>query len=384
MDKTKKNNRNNKENKKKLMMSRRKIRRIAGIVCLGVLVLAIAAYIFFDSRSYVASVEGNRIMTYEYKFLLKQQIITTEKNEGLTDKTAAEKEKYWTSTESGQNPLEAAKNESLSASKEYVIQLIKAYQMGLKVNSSVTGEVDQYLKSIQGDMTDTAFASYVLDQTGVSLNQFKKILENTNLIDKFKTDYIKNNYTPVTVTDDQAKAEYDTNPKSYDSVDFSYVIFSKKDSSGALLAQDALATQKSIADEALKQIDAGGDISSIFSTYTGSSQGFFGESTPGKATVSYTTAYPEYQPLFDYLFNNTAGSSSVVETDSYIFAVKIDKHTSFEDLKASLKTFLENKNESDWYKNEIRQWSIDPQYNIIKNDSVYDSDSIIKGLVPIS
>lgn len=354
-------------------MPKKKKRNIASILLLGIVLLAVALYIIIDSGTYVATVAGYRIRTYEYKYNLYQQIKKIEQEEGLISKTEEEKAAFWTSTEGGRNPLEAAKNESLNASKAYMIQIIKAHEMGLSVNAGLKSEVEQYLDSVQQakGLSDRQFPDYVKAQTGVSLNHFRKILENTYLIERFRQEYIKKYYTAPALTDEEIRAEYDKDPRAYDIVDFSYVVLGKLNADGSQISEEELAAKRMVAEEALKKIQAGEDINAVISQYSEQAVTAGEETSPGKGSVGYLTNDPD-QPLYDYLFSHDIGDSNVVETDNYILVVKIDKRTGFEDVKGMMRNQLESADRNDWYSDQLEKWNLDPRYNIIKNERVYN------------
>ena len=82
---------------------------IRAVIVLVILAAAFLVWYMIDSRSYVASVAGYRIEKYEYEFFLRQQILKSEQDWGISGKSDEEKEQYWLKTEGGQNPWEAAK-----------------------------------------------------------------------------------------------------------------------------------------------------------------------------------------------------------------------------------------------------------------------------------
>ena len=360
--------------RKKLIKTQLETKRRNSIIAVAVVLVAVIVYILIDSRTYVASVAGNRIMTYEYKFLLRQQVNKTEQDVGISDKTDVEKSEYWSKIEGGQNPWETAKNETLNASKEYMLELIKAREMGLSIDNNVKKEVEQAILSFQSvkSISDADLNETILAWTGITLEQYKKILQNAKLRERFESEYVKRNYKAATFTEEQMKTTYDQEPKLFDVVDVRYILLAKKDSSGT----DLTVQKKAKADEALKKIQAGGDVDKIIAEYTEETANAEQPDEPlGKMSFGFIED-PAIQPLIDFAFQHPVDDSGILETDDYVLVVKIDKRTGFEDAKADINTYLQQVDQQKWFMDELRNWGIDVKYNIIKNDLVYDSKQL--------
>ena len=375
MDKKTKTDRGGK--RKKLIRTKRETMIIRAVIALVIVAAAFLAWYLVDSRSYVASVAGHRIKKYEYEFFLRQQVLKSEQDWGISGKSDEEKKQYWLKTEGGQNPWEAAKNETLNATKKYMIQLIKAKEMGITVDSNVRNEVMQTLLIYQQQLglSDNDFVLWVQQSTGVTLDQYRKILENTTVNDRFRTEYIRQNYKPAEITEDEIRAEYEKNPKQYDSADISYVWFSKYDEENVTtLSQEEIDKKMETARTVLEKIRNGEDMDELIETYTEEESGD-SELPRGKLTVSGTTylQFPYHWELFDFALEGKTGDSDIVETETDIFVVRIDKHTELDDVRDTVKSNLETARENEWYNSELEKWSSDTRFNIIKNDAVYDS-----------
>lgn len=375
-----KGNKTGQDSRKKKLIRTKRERMV--IRTATILVIALAAFLIWyiaDSRSYVATVAGHRIKKYEYEFFLRQQILKSEDDWGISGKTDEEKKQYWLKTEGGQNPWEAAKNETLNTVKKYMIQLIKAKEMGITVDSSVRSEVNQTLLVFQQSLglSDSEFARWVQQSTGVTLDQYRRILENTKVNDKFRAEYVKQNYEPAEMTEEELKAEYENNPKQYDSAKISYIWLSKYDESGTALSQDEIDVKLKTAREVLEKIRKGEDMDKLIETYTEEESDEDDDSdwSRGKLTIdsTYYNLYPYFEELFDFALEGKAGDSEIIETDTAIFVARIDEHTGFEDVKDDVRSSLETTRENEWYNMELEKWSSDTRFNIIKNDAVYDS-----------
>ena len=182
---------------------------------------------------------------------MRQQIIKSEQDWGISGKSDVEKEQYWLKTEGGQNPWESAKNETLITSKKYMIQLIKAREMGITVDNSVRSEVNNTLLTYQQQLnvSDNDFSRWVQQSTGLTLDQYRRILENTKVNDKFRSEYLKQYYKPAVITEEEIRAEYESNPKQYDSSEISYIWLSKFDTTGTTLTQEEIDVKMDTAKE---------------------------------------------------------------------------------------------------------------------------------------
>lgn len=374
MDKKNKIDRGSK--KKKLIRTKRETIIIRVVTLMVILIAAFLIWYLIDSRSYVASVAGHRIKKYEYEFLLRQQIIKSEQDWGISGKSDVEKEQYWLKTEGGQNPWESAKNETLITSKKYMIQLIKAREMGITVDSSVRSEVNNTLFTYQQQLnvSDKDFSRWVQQSTGLTLDQYRRILENTKVNDKFRSEYLKQYYNPAEITEEEIRAEYESSPKQYDSAEISYIWLSKFDTTGTTLTQEEIDVKMDTAKRILEKIRQGENMDQLIADY--SEEGTEGSDLPpGKLTVNSSAylQFPYFKDLFDFALEGKAGDSDIVDTDMVIFVVKIDSRTELDDVRDTVKSYLETTREAEWYNSELEKWNSDTRYNIIKNDAVYDS-----------
>lgn len=360
--------------KKNLIMTRRQSNRIKIIVTIVILLVAAVTYYLIDSGSYVATVDGNRITKSEYQYFLREQMFNTESGAGLTFATPEEKDKFWLTTSEGQDPWAKVKGNALELSKDFMIQRLKANEMGLRVDTAIKNEIDTYLKSLregQG-LTERRFADRIRADYKISLSAFKNIYQNFSLIEKFKNSYLSKNYKPAELKDEDIKAYYDKDTKRFDKADIRYIFMSKVDDENKALDQDKIDAKKKLADEALNKIKQGEDINKVIEQYT--------EEEAGEdSTVPLGTAkelpYYEGSKLYEWVFASKPNDAGVVETDTGIFVVKIEKRTTFDDVKATVKTTMENEAREKFYNDALESWRKESRYNIITNPRVYDSIS---------
>ncbi|MGI6622967.1 MAG: hypothetical protein GX227_01745 [Clostridiaceae bacterium] len=358
--------------KKKLIKTRRDITRTRIIATIVVILVFAAVYYFIDSGSYVATVDGHRISKSDYQFFLKQQLASTEANEGLT--TDEEKREFWTTPADGQDPFKAAKSKALDFSKEFTIQYIKAKEAGFKIDSEIKNQVAAIINSLKGQVTEKQFR----EQYNISSRELQSLYEKFSIIEKFKNKYLTDEYTAKDFTEDEVKAEYDKDAKVYDKVDISYVTLYRFNDMGMPLSEEEAAAKKKTAEEALDKAKQGEEFDKVIVKYT--EEEASNEDKPiGKAKISYSqNSIYEYfidWDLIEWAFENKTGDIDIIETDNFIYVARIDSRTTYDDVKDSVKKTLEYRDRESFYDSAIESWGLESRYNIIKNNRVYDSIS---------
>jgi len=363
--------------KKKLIRTERE-KTITRIVVTAVVVIAaVLVYYLIDSGSYVATVNGHRISKPLYQFLLQQQISSTEYEEGLA--TQEERDKFWTTIADGQDPYETAKREALNYSKEFMIQYIKAQEAGIKIDAATKQQVASIITSLRNQMTDKQFK----ETYKVTPSELQRIYEMFSVIDKFKTKYIEENFKAEDYTEEQIKAEYDKDPKQYDSADIGYITLSKRNENGELLSEGEIEEKKLKAQDALRKINNGEQIDKVIAEYTedkpASSETDTDKNSLGRASVTYSqnSMYQYYLEwdVLEWVFDNKPGDADIVETDYHIYVVKIEDRTEFDDVKEAVKNAMVENASEKFYNDALESWGLESKYNIIKNERVYDSIS---------
>lgn len=360
--------------KKNLIMTRRQSNTIKIIVTIVVLLVAALTYYLIDSGSYVATVDGNRISKAEYQYFLTEQMFNTEYEAGIAYSTQEEKDKFWTEPADGQDPWVVVKGLALDLSKDFMIERLKAHEMGLKVDSTNKSEIEAYMNSLMQNqgLTQRQFSATIRERYNISFSEFKRIYENFSLIEKFKSSYLSKNYKPAELKDEEIKAYYDKDPKKFDKVDIRFISLSKVDDQSKELPQDKLDAKKKLAEEALNKIKQGEDINKVIEEYTEETKAEESEEPLGTAKG---LPYYASSELYEWVFDHKPNESGIVETDTGIFVVKIDKRTTFDDAKATVKTTMETEAREKFYADAKEAWRKESRYNILPNPRVYDSIS---------
>lgn len=348
--------------KKKLIRTRREIIRDRIIAVIIIIAVIATTYFIIDSGTYVATVDGHRISKSEYLFFLNQQISVTENSEGLT--TNDEKKEFWTTPSDGQDPFKAAKNKALDFAKEFTIQYLKAKEAGFKIDSDIKSQAASMINTLKGQMTEQQFRDYYY----IGSRELQSIYEKSALIDKFKNKYLADEYRAKEYTEDEIKAEYENNKNAYDKVDLSYVTFFKFNDEGAFLTEQEIEAKKKTAEEALEKIKQGESIAKVITQYT-EEEAASEDDVVGKETISYN----EYSDLIKWAFESEIGAVDIIDTDYVIYVAQVDGRTGYDDVKDNVKSGLESKERENFYESALESWELEPRYNIIMNNRVYDS-----------
>ncbi len=364
--------------KKNLIKTQSEITRKRIIAIIVLLLIAVLVYIFIDSGSFVATIDGYRISKSEYKFFLEQQMVATENEEGLSTQDA--KEAFWTTPADGQDPYETAKREALNYSKEFMVQYIKALESGLNITTEIKEQSATRVKSIKSSLgiTDKQFEQ----QYKISSKDLQTLYEKIAVIDEYKKQFIDREFTVPEFTEEELKNNYEEFKLNYDKIDLSYITLYKFNNDGELITDEEAAEKMKTAEEALKKAQDGEDMAKLITQYTeedASEAGANPSRQIGKATISYSQdASYEYfldWSLIEWSFENKIGDIDIVESTYFIYVAKIDDRTDFGDVATNVKTTMSANAVERFYAEAIEGWGLESRYNVIKNDRVYDSIS---------
>ena len=343
------------------------------LAVLAVILLTIGAtWLYNDSRSYVAKVDGRRILNVEYSYFLRLQQNVVETREGLTGKTEAERQAFWSkSAVEGQNPILSVKNAALDNAKEYAIQLQKAKDAGLVVDNSIKSQAKSYIDGIKKSQGAEVFATN-LTGMGLTESRYTDILQNYYLIDTFKTKYMADSYKPAAITDETLKAAYDKDPKQYDKVSARLIYLSKTKEDGTSLDAAALADKKKKAEDLLAKLTGGADMATLAKEQS--------ESTTAKddgGLQVLTLAMKPYEPeIIDWAFTAKPGDTKLLDTKYGLFVARVESRTGFADEKETMRTDLSAKAREDFYTAELDGWMKDPKYNAVVNNKVFEKVTV--------
>lgn len=354
---------------------------ITGIFTI-VFVLVLAIWWFFDMRSYVATVAGRRISTDEFKFYLTQQQRAVEESEGLTGADEATRTNFWKTPVDGEDPVQRVKNDALDNAKELKIQLIKAKEYGMSINEDIRQYVLETVvnptkNEYEAVFGESSYSKYIEDMFGITLKDFIKVVENLTLADRFRIEYLKNNFTAPEYTDEEAKAVFDEQRLKFEDRTIRYIYFSSvsvaEDGTNTPLAEDALKTKQKLAADILSQIQAGGNMEELAKVH---SEAPSVADDGGLVTTRYSDD-PEIKELLDWAYAAKVNDVASVNTSTGIYIARVEAIAPFDDVKVEVKSVMVDEARNVFYFTALDGWMKEPAYNLIRKDSVLDSIKII-------
>lgn len=336
-------------------------KRILAIILATVVLAAGIAYFIWESGSYVAKVGNQKIRNHEYIFFLRAQKETTETVAGATDEQALRD--LWETPVDGEDPKTIVMNQALENAKEFKIQLIKAKQDKFKLPENDRKEILQYLKS---SLQNTDNVNYVKNDLSLTLAQFREIMLNSELVNRYAYDYMQKNRDAVTVNDDEIKEFYDANKENFDEVTITHILIPATDENETVEEKQE---KEQLAQEMYDRISKGEDIQERIETYT---EDALLKTNGGTYTFTYVQPIPldDAQEIKDWAFSGNIGDSGMIETDSGWHIMRLEDKKAFEGKREMVKSALKAQKLADYYYAQLQEWSKDPAFNLVKNEDV--------------
>lgn len=323
------------------------------------------------SSDTVATVAGEKITKAEYSLLLKDVKGTMEKNQNLADDAA--KSNFWKTTKiEGKSAVDVAKEQALDRAKTLKIQLIKAKQTNVVLDTKDLGNIksqmdkintdmDSYIKSTGGkDTPDKVF----LTQYGVNKADFEAIFKEFMLAGKLAAEEQKK----IAPTEEEIKKYYEDNKGALDKVTVRHILFMTIDQTTQQpLPQDKLDAAKKKAEDTLAKVKAGGDFAALAKELSEDpgSKDKGGEYTFGKGQM-----VPEFE---SWSFAAKPGDTGIVKTSYGYHVMKFEKRLTFDDVKDAAKAGVIQ----DKYSKQLEDLKKDQQYNVATT-KVYDSIKVVE------
>ncbi|NJD02637.1 MAG: hypothetical protein FIA99_08595 [Ruminiclostridium sp.] len=335
-----------------------------GLIALVILAAIIGGmFIWFNAASsYAAKVGNEKISVKEYKLYLAMQKESMFYQARSLDPSLAE-ETFWKTKIGSETTLEIAKKRTLEGIGDIKIQIAEAKNSGIKLDASDIKNIDDSIKKIVdneqvGGGNRIKANKFFEDHYGAGLDVFRKIQLENALALKYKDKIISENNIP----ENELKAEYDKDPKMYDKVTVTQVLFLYEGKDGKRSREES----KKLADDTLSKVKAGNDTKELAKKLS---------EDPGVTENSgvYTfTKYDNLVPEFiDWALKANVGDSGIVETSYGYHVMKLDKREviQFNDVKGKIKSDLSTGK----YDAKFSEWKKDAKYLIKTNDSVYGS-----------
>lgn len=341
---------------------------IIGLAAAAVVVIIIAVVILSILQpwaSSVATVDNLKVTSYEYKFFAKFNM-----DQFLANMDSDTTDFKWDTKKGTETAKDSVKKSTLEQIQELKIQVIKAKEAGLKLDSEDLDDVDEAINQLITQYGSRNAAEEVIKTNyKVSLSEYKEIYKNFTLAQKYQAYVIKD----VKVTDDEVKKYYDENKNEFDKVTVTHILIKTIDDSGADVSEGKKAEAKKKADDLLAKVKAGEDIKKLAVEYsedkpavtTKDGRGYQGEYTFGKGEM-----VAEFEGwAFDK--NRKEGDAEVVETAYGYHVMQFHKRatTPLDDVKDSIKTALLSQNQSIFFTNKLEELKKDSKYTLKPNES---------------
>ena len=199
------------------------IKIIAISLAAAVIVIVAAALIISYTGSYVAKVDGERIMRYEYQYFL-QNTMYEMKNDAIEEGILAEDAStediaaFWTAERK-----QKAEKDALEEARKWKAQYIIAEDAGFaldyeeRYNYKVNFENQLYSQYNQQYAQYCTFDEYVKLALGMELDDYEEVAIQTSAITAYK-EHLKKSYSS---TDEELRAWYDESADDFRKVTLS-------------------------------------------------------------------------------------------------------------------------------------------------------------------
>lgn len=350
-------------------MNKRALYIILGSVVLAAVIIGLIHFKIGlwggSSGSYVAKVGSEQISEPEFMFFLNAAKTQMETDAAISSGDENAKKAFWNS----ENVKDTAKNKALEKAKEYKIQLIKAKDNKVTLTAdetkSVDSMIDDKISSIGGK--DEADKQFIKDY-GVNTEQIKAIVKDSYIIGKYK----QQEQAKIPSSEDDLKKFYDSNGKEFDTVTVRHILFATMNPEDYTpYPEDKKNEAKKKADDVLAKVKSGADFAELAKQY---SEDPGSKETGGELSFTKGQMVPQFEN-WSFSDSRKAGDTDIVESEFGYHVMKFEKRVStpYEQVKENLKAaYVESK-----YSDELEQLMKDSQYNVEKNDKVFNSIKVI-------
>lgn len=342
------------------------IKKNASIIIVVAVLLALAGAIlginYLNRTSYVATIAGEKITVAEYNFFL-----AAVKQEMELEADESSREGMWN------NPalVEDAKKKALNMAKEFEIQVMKAKERNYTLSSDDAKEVDNmaeyYLNQLMSNLQYSGVDSSKIRSEAekqfknsyrVSIKQYKKILSDFMLVYKLADE----EQEKLTATEEEIKSHYDKNSDNFIKTTLRHILFFTVDEqTGLPFEEDKIKEIEKKANETLEKIKSGEDMATLAKDLSEdvSTKDSGGELPP----LEKNGYFPE---LWDWSIKSKVNDVGVVKVSYGYHVVRLEKVTTFEDVKENVKSVVL----SDKYEELVKEWAKDPKYDVEENGNI--------------
>lgn len=329
------------------------------LLILIIVILAVASFFAYKvySKSYVATVNGEKISTGEFKLMVdtvKSQMQSKEKT--LKD---------FNTIIDGKRAIDLAKERALESIVNYKIENQKAIEQNVVLTEQEKATANNDVNKMSSNLK----AMEKLKGSGLSLEDFKEINIQFNTANKLKEKTYGEIQSNLKTTEQEAKSYFDNNKDLYTTdqeiVRARHILIKTTDENKNELPQDQIVGLRAKAEEVLTKVKAGEDFVTLAKQYS---------DDPGSKDNGgeYTFARGEMTKVFeDAAFSLKPGEiSGIVKTEFGFHIIKLEEKfesgqvISFETVKNRVKLDAQ-------YDKMLEGWK--KKSTIIRNDEVYNS-----------
>lgn len=348
-------------------------KKIIAIVSTLVLILGACGWLYYiNATNYVATIKGNKITTDEFNFFLGSAKIEMQSKAKVDTKNEAALKAFWDSTFVGEPARDYAKQEALSSAKEFKIQLIKAKEKGLKLDEGNLRDVKSTLDNIKSGMAsntggDEAGEKKFKKTYNIGYDKYEKILKDLMLVYK----YVEVELPTFEVKDAEMEKYYKEKAENVDTVTVRQILFAKMDltsAEGKEYTEQEIKDKKAKADDVLKKIKAGEDAEKLALTLSDDTSV---EEKKGLIEISAKSSL-KIEGLKEWALDHKPGDADILDTVYGYFVVKVEKRTTYDDVKDKVKEAVQTQK----FLDRLEEWKKDPQFDVVKNDSIYNKMNI--------
>ncbi len=332
------------------------MKKKVAIVFIAVLVIVGTFCYILESRSYVAKVQNQKIMKYEYLFFLGAQKHATESEAGVVNDE--DKIKLWETPYNGEDPSVIVMNQALENVKEFKVQLIKAEQAGFSMSDTDRREINQ---SLEKWLENGDNKNYVTKDLGLKPTQFKDMMLKSELVIRFANDFMQKESNSISVSHQEAESYYNENKKYIDDLSVRHILISIQ----ANMTEEQKQEKRQLAESILDRIEQGENMIELVKHYSDDS-----DSKDSDGLYTFTYSQPYEQEFKDWAFNAEIGDLDIVETQLGYHIMYMEYRSTFEDKKELVTNDVKNYKLSLYYQDSVNEWVNDPVFNLKKNEDV--------------
>ncbi len=255
--------------------------------------------------------------------------------------------------------VKQAKQQGLSNLVTEKILLQEADKLGLKPSDDeLNSKVDDTINQYKAQYSEEGQWESVLEQNGLTEDQLRDLIKNSSIEQAVQQDIVKD----VTVTDDDAQAEYDKNKDSQYSTgagaNVAHILIAEKASDGSV---DFDASLKK-ANDIKAQLDAGADFATLAKEYSTDPGSKDKGGDLGFQAYNTTQLVPEFVDGFKNLKEGEISAPVKSQYGYHIIkatGLKAAQVTPFDQVKDQIKSTLLQQKQGDAFNSKIAEWKSD-------------------------